>query len=175
MRVVEHRRHTRRDPGGVHLNAAGLALARKVAPTVGRFDRVVTSPIPRAVETAEALGFPPDAVLPELSPIPDDLNELVERADPRSFADYVHLTRRRRSAAEFAERLSALMREQLSMVPEGGRLLIVSHGGVVEFSAAGARPDDAITFGPTARLLEGVRFTLEGSEWVRGEAVRVPA
>ena len=174
MRVVEHRRHSRRDPGGVHLNAAGLALARKVLPTIGRFDRVVTSPIPRAVDTAEALGFRPNEVLPELSLLPDDLSQMVERADPRSFADYVHLTRRRRFAAAYAERLSSLMREQLSMVPDGGRLLLVSHGGVVEFSAAGARPDDALTFGPTAGLLEGVRLYLEAGRWVRGEVVRVP-
>ncbi|HYA55052.1 MAG TPA: phosphoglycerate mutase family protein [Thermoplasmata archaeon] len=174
MRVVEHRRHSRRDPGGVHLNVAGLELARRVAPTLGRFDRVITSPVQRAVDTAEALGFPPDSVVPELSPIPEAMDRLVESANPRSFADYVHLTLRRRRAAMFAEKLATLVREELTMVPDGGSLLVISHGGVVEFSAAGARPEDALSFGPTAGLLEGVRLFLEGREWVRGEVVRVP-
>jgi broad specificity phosphatase PhoE len=174
MRVVEHRRHSRRDPGGVHLNAEGLEIARRVAPTLGRFDRAVSSPIPRAVETAEAVGFPPDALLPELALIPSDMDRLVESSNARSFADYVRLTEEKRSAAAYARRQSELLRKQLEKVDDGGRLLVVSHGGVIEFGAAGACPEDARTFGPMAGYLEGVRLFLDGREWVRGEVLRVP-
>lgn len=174
MRVVEHRRHSRRDPDSGHLSREGLAIARRVAPTLGRFDRVVSSPIPRAVETAEALGFPPDALLRELALIPEEMERLVERSDARSFADYVGLTRKKRSATAYARSQSELMRRQLELVPEGGHLLIVSHGGVIEFGAAGARPDDALAFGDRAGHLEGIRLYLEGRTWVRGEVLRVP-
>jgi len=175
MRVLEHRRHSRRDHGGVHLNAEGLAIARRVAPTIGRFDRVITSPVPRAVETAEAVGCPSDSVVPELALVPAEIDRLIDLAEPRSFSDYVQLTRRKRVAAEYARHLSDVLRAQLSAVPDGGRLLAVSHGGVVEFSAAGARPHDALGFGPAAGFLEGVRLTLDGDRWVRGEVLRVPA
>jgi broad specificity phosphatase PhoE len=174
VRVVEHRRHSRRDPGGVHLNPEGLEIARRVAPMIGRFDRVVTSPIPRAVETAEALGFSIDLVLPELALIPDPVQKIVDTFPPRSFADCIQLARRRPAVAEYARRQAALMHDELARVPDGGRLLMISHGGIIEFGAAGARPHDALGFGETAGYLEGVRLTMDAGAWVGAEVLRVP-
>lgn len=174
MREVEHRRHTRRDPGGVHLSREGLEIARRVAPTLGRFDRVISSPVPRAVETVEAVGLSVDAVLPELALVPDEVARVLEALPPRSFGDYVRLARRRRVLAEYAREQAELMRQELERLPDGARLLIVSHGGVIELGAAAARPHDALGFGETAGFLEGVRLGLDGGEWVRGEVLRVP-
>ncbi|HEY1197187.1 MAG TPA: histidine phosphatase family protein [Thermoplasmata archaeon] len=174
MRVVEHRRHSRRDPADMHLSRDGVELARRVAPTLGRFDRVVASPKPRAVETAQALGLPLDAVLPDLGVMPDDVGLAVDPRTPRSFADYVRVTERSEAMAEYALRQSTLMREELERLPEGGRLLMVSHGGVIEFGAAASRPQDAVSWGPPAGYLEGVRLFLDQGEWVRGEILRVP-
>ena len=175
MRVVEHRRHSRREPTGVHLSPAGIALARRVGPSFGRFDRVVASTKPRAIETVEALGFPLDATLPELAVLPDDAGLDVEAEHPRSFEDYVTLTHRHRRMAEYANGVAALLQAELERVPDGGRLLMISHAGIIEFGAAAARPSDARTFGATADVLEGVRLTLDHGRWVRGEVLRVPA
>ena len=174
MRVLEHRRHSRRDPAGIHLNSVGVELARRIAPTIGRFDRVVTSPKPRAIETAEALGFKVDAVLPELGVMPDDVGLAVDELHPRSFADYVRLTERSEAMAEYAHQQEALMREEVRRLREGGRLLMVSHGGIIEFAAAASRPRDALAWGEPVGYLEGIRLTYSRGEWVRGEVLRVP-
>jgi len=174
MRVVEHRRHSRRDPVGIHLNRAGVELARRVAPTLGRFDRVVASPKPRAVETAEALGFAVDAVLPELAVMPDDVGLAIDELNPRSFADYVRFTARSEAMAEYATNQANLMREELERLPDGARLLMVSHGGIIEFGAAAARARDAMTWGAPLGYLEGIRLSLQRGEWVRGEVLRTP-
>jgi broad specificity phosphatase PhoE len=175
MRVVEHRRHSRRDPAGIHLNRAGLELARRIAPTLGAFDRVVTSPKPRALETAQALGFTVDAVLPELGVMPDDVGIAVDELHPRSFGDYVRLTERSEAMAEYAQQQAELMREELERLRDGSRLLMVSHGGIIEFGAAAARPSDAKSWGEPAGYLEGFRLSLSRGEWVRGEVLRAPS
>ncbi len=57
MRTIETRRHTLRAKPGPHLSQAGVALARRVGQGLGPFDRVVTSSVSRAFETALAMGF----------------------------------------------------------------------------------------------------------------------
>jgi broad specificity phosphatase PhoE len=173
MRVLEHRRHSHRDPAGIHLNREGVELARRVAPTLGRFDRVVASPKPRAIETAETLGFTVDAVLPELAVMPDDAGLAIDELNPRSFADYVRIAARSEAMGEYAEGQATVMRAELERLPDGGRLLMVSHGGVIEFGAAGALPREATAWGPPVAHLEGVRLSLSRGEWVRGEILRV--
>jgi len=174
MRVLEHRRHSYREHSSVHLSRDGVALAHRLAATIGRFDRVVASPKPRAIESAEALGFVVDDILPELGEMPDDAGVPLDELDPHTFADYVRGTRRSATTAAYARRQAELMRRELERVPEEGRLLLVSHGGVIEFGAAFARPVEARTWGPPLGHLEGVRLYLEGSAWVRGEVLRVP-
>ncbi|MBZ0278386.1 MAG: hypothetical protein K8I60_19725, partial [Anaerolineae bacterium] len=66
MRYLEMRRHTIRIKPGQHLSQAGVTLARRVGETIGPFDRVITSTIPRAYETAIAMGFAVDEQLDEL-------------------------------------------------------------------------------------------------------------
>jgi len=175
MRVVEHRRHSRRESGDVHLSRAGRALARRVAATIGPFDRVVTSPKHRAVETAEALGFAVDATLPELAEMPDDVGLSDDVLGDRSFADYVRAVERSEAVAEYAHRQAELMRQQLARLTDpDGRLLMVSHGGVIELGAAAARPEEARDWGGPLGHLEGVRLYLDRGKWVRGEVLRVP-
>jgi len=174
MRVIEHRRHSLREPGGPHLSREGIALARRVAPSIGRFDRVATSPKRRAVETAEALGLTVDATIEELAEMPDDAGLAVDTLGARSFADYVRGVTRSRGMAEYGRRQAGLMRRELERLPEGGRLLLISHGGVIEFGAVAARPKDARGWGPPVGHLEGVRLFLDRGRWVRGEILRVP-
>ena len=174
MRVVEHRRHSLREHSGPHLSREGVALARKVAPTIGPFDRVATSPKRRAVETAEALGLTVDATIEELAEMPDDAGLAVDTLGAGSFADYVRGVARSRAMAEYGHRQADLMRRELERLPENSRLLLISHGGVVEFGAAAARPNEARGWGPPVGHLEGVRLYLERGRWVRGEVLRLP-
>jgi broad specificity phosphatase PhoE len=175
MRTLEHRRHSRRDPGGVHLNADGLALAHSVAAGLPRFDRVVTSPLPRAVETAEALGLTVDTTLAGLAEVPDDVVAVFESLPrpARSFERIVEHLGRSREAAEFAHRELAQWRSELERVPEGGRLLMISHGGFIELVAASALPEVVRGWGPPLGYLEGVRLTWDGRRWTSAEVLRV--
>jgi broad specificity phosphatase PhoE len=173
MRFLEHRRHSRRDPLGARLTPDGVALARQVGRTIGRFDRVETSPKPRAVETAIALGFTVDRELPALEGLPDEVAVRVDAAHPRTFADYAALVQRSGTVARFGRAQADLWRQELLGLPDGGRLLLVSHGGVIEVGAVAAVPALGGTGGPALGYLEGVRLSLDGDRWTAGAVVRV--
>ena len=175
MRVLEHRRHSRRDPSGVHLNGEGLALARRVASTLGGFDRVVTSPKPRAIETAEALGFPHPEVRGELGEMPEEVGAgtLGEILAFRSFGDYLRAAQRSRAAREYSMGQASFWEEVVRALPEGGRALMISHGGIIEFGAVAAAPDAARSWGAPLSYLEGVRLAWEDGRWSLAELLRV--
>src|SRR5262245_40559339 len=65
VRWLEVRRHSYTKKGaargrGSHLSAEGVAFARAIGATLGPFSYVVTNELPRAVETAVAMGFAVD-------------------------------------------------------------------------------------------------------------------
>lgn len=58
MATLEARRHSpRKNTGGSQLSQAGVDLARKLGESMGPFTVVATSVVPRARETALAMGF----------------------------------------------------------------------------------------------------------------------
>ena len=67
MRYLEVRRHSKRVRPGQHLSQWGVLLARRVGDELGPFDRVVTSPLPRCIETAVAMGFAVDETIEALA------------------------------------------------------------------------------------------------------------
>lgn len=173
MRLLELRRHSMREPAGPHLSAAGAALARRLGSTIGPFDRVLTSPKPRAVETAVAMGFSVDAELASLDVMPEALQELLDAFKPRSFAEYSRSVEENPALARYARSTESLWRRELGGLSEGGRLLIVSHGGVIELGAVTAAPTPAKTWGPSLGYLEGIRLARDRDRWVRAEVLRV--
>jgi broad specificity phosphatase PhoE len=173
MRTLEHRRHSRREPGEHHLSAAGRELARAVGASLPRFDRVVTSPKPRAFETVEAMGLRVDAEVALLGQMPDDAGIPGDERMPRTFADTVAMVGRSEESAAYAESQSKMWRSELERVPEGGALLMISHGGIIEFGAAFAVPRFARSWGRWLGYLEGVRLTWDGSEWTSGAILRL--
>jgi len=133
---------------------------------------VVTSPKPRAVETAEAMGYAVDAELSELGALPGPVDRWVDREAPRSFADYVTLVDRLAEARTHAKVLADRWRNELERLSEGGRLLLVSHGGVIELGAVGALGARTRAWGPTLGFLEGIELDRDRSGWCRGAVVR---
>ena len=58
MKTIELRRHSfRKQGGGSQLSQQGVTYARHLGATMGPFAYVVTSVVPRARETAIAMGF----------------------------------------------------------------------------------------------------------------------
>jgi broad specificity phosphatase PhoE len=173
VRVVEHRRHTMRTKPAQHLSQAGVELARRVGEGMGRFDRVVTSRVPRAFETALAMGYAVDEQLEELSATPEGLGAELDWRDGCSA--FQRAARAGGGAAEYVGQQAAVMRAIAAALPEGGRALVVSHGGIVEAGAVGCRPgDDFAAWGPACGYCEGVRLTFEGDRCVAAELLRVP-
>ena len=172
MRTVEVRRHSQREPHGEHLSPEGIALAHRTASTLLSMDRVVTSEKLRAIETAEALGLRVDRTIRALGQIPDQVQARVDEAHPRSFADYVGLVARDRWVRVFASSQVDLWRSELDPLAENGRLLVVSHGGIIELGAALAVPEDARHWGLPLSVLEGIRLSWDGDRWTRGEILR---
>src|SRR5437868_14135501 len=67
MRLLEVRRHARRERPAQHLSQRGVEMARRLGKQLGPFDRVVSSPLARCVETAVAMGFAVDEDRPALA------------------------------------------------------------------------------------------------------------
>jgi hypothetical protein len=173
MRVLLHLRHSLRNPGDPHLSEAGVALARQVGARAGGFDRVLTSPKLRAVETAAAMGWRVDEQRPEWGSLPDPIARYLDREPPRTFAEYLRAVTRAEEVRACAEDLATGWAAELEQVPDGGRLLMISHAGVIELGAVGAVPELAARWGDALAPLEGVRLSRAGGRWLHGEVARV--
>ena len=172
MRTLVHLRHAEREPGGVHLTAQAVRLSAQLGRRLGSFDRVIASSKPRAVETAEAMGHAVDERLAELSGLPAPLERWLEREVPRSFSDYVAFVRQVEEARVHAAVLAHLWERELDRLSDGGRLLIVSHAGVIELGVVGALGQVVGLWGPTLAHLEGVELERGRSGWSGGRVVR---
>ena len=172
MRILDVRRHTMRRKPGAHLSREGIALARLVAEGAQPYDLVVTSTIPRAVETAIAMGLEVDRCIEGLGQLPDMVHD--EVGWPSSFARVAQAVAAGGPAARFAEEQARLWREICHGVPEGGRVLIVSHGLFVELGAVASLPDaDYAAWGDAIGYCEGIQLVYDGLG-ARGELLRVP-
>jgi broad specificity phosphatase PhoE len=78
MRTLEIRRHTHRNAPQPHLSQIGVELARRAGEGLGKFDRVVSSTIPRAFETAIAMGYAVDEQLEQLGMMSDAVTASIQ-------------------------------------------------------------------------------------------------
>jgi len=173
MRTLEVRRHTMRRKPGAHLSLGGIELARLVAQGMGPFSLVVTSKIPRAAETAVAMGFEVGETLEELGHLPDEvLNEI---GWPTSLDDVAKILARKGPSARFAKAQAKLWRSIAGKVPDGQHVLVITHGGFIEVGAVASLPEaDFDAWGGAIGYCEGVRLVYDGDN-VRGEVLRVAA
>lgn len=174
MRVIEHRRHSMRNKPGQHLSQPGVDLARSVGHDLGRFDLVVTSSFPRAFETAIAMGFAVDEQLDELCSLPDGFEVEVQWDEGFARFSEVMKSNPHGVAARFGQKLAQLHREIAVRLPDHGRALVISHGGIVEASVVGSVPNESFSsWGPACDYCEGVRMFLNGTVCERAELLRV--
>lgn len=172
MKTIEIRRHSIRNKPGEHLNQPGVTLARLIGENLGPFDRVVTSTVTRAVETAIAMGFAPD----ELNELMSTYGDAVEREAPwpLSCAGYAEVVRQGGAAARYAEQLRAVYIRLADYLGEGRAALVINHGGVAELGAVACLPDaDHVAWGSHFECCEGIRLFWEDEKFVEGEVLRV--
>jgi broad specificity phosphatase PhoE len=172
MKTIEIRRHTYRTKPGQHLSQQGVTLARRVGEGIGPFARVVTSTIPRAFETAIAMGFAVDEQNELMSTMGPDVD--AEAPWPLPPAEYAKVVRRGKAAARYAEQLAELYFQLADRLEEGQSALVINHGGVVELGAVACLPDaDHTSWGSHFECCEGVRLFWEDGNFVTAEILRV--
>lgn len=168
MRVLEIRRHcfTKKDESrgrGSHLSREGVAQARRLGDQIGPFDLVLTSHIPRTLETALAMGFAVDDQLPVLGDIPaevwDEIGHQERWAWDEPFVVFAQFVAQGGATAMLGQRQKDTWIQALESVSEGGRVLIISHGRVIESGLVTCFPDGAFaTWGAPFQHGEGIRM-----------------
>lgn len=136
--LLEIRRHAERGDRGNEqsaLSPAGRTMAESLAKRVGPFGLVVSSPLPRAKETAQRIAGRLDAVEPEL--LPEMGGVIGDRifGEMRTLADWAEVLREREDARKFASDQLATWARITMRVGEKDRALAVSHGGIIELPA----------------------------------------
>ena len=172
MHTLEVRRHTHRHIPQPHLSQIGVDLARRAGEGLGRFDRVVTSTVPRAFETAIAMGYAVDEQIEQLGMMSDAVTAAIQWH--AGYTAWMKAARHCPVVAQYTQALAGLLRSVVRALPDGGRALIISHGGIVEASVIGCLPagtrlaDDA-----PCGYCDGARLTFDGEVVVKVEMLRV--
>ena len=152
--VLRHAERQDRSDNWSHLSQAGIEQARRAGKKFDRFDLVVTSTLPRAAETAIAMGFAVGRTHAGIQDIGEPIAAHVRWND--GFAAWAAAYRDFAPVKAYVDYVSSLLRGWLDDVPDGGSLLVVSHGGVVEAFAVGLFPDsDLAALGTSAGYAEG--------------------
>jgi broad specificity phosphatase PhoE len=172
MKTIEIRRHSIRSKPGNHLNQSGVTLARLIGENLGPFDRVVTSTLPRAFETAIAMGFAVDAQIELMSTYGDDVEREVPW--PQPFAAYAKAILSDGAAKRYAHQLADYYADLADYLADGRAALVVNHGGVLELGVVASFPNaDYRSWGEAAAYCEGARLYWENGKCVNAEVLRV--
>jgi hypothetical protein len=139
---------------------------------MGPFTLVVTSPIPRAVETSIAMGFEVHQTLGALGNLPGGvLNGL---GWPSPFAGVTWAVTKGLRCSEFAEVQAGLWRSIGERVPDSEQALVVTHGAFVELGTVEGTPEAGFdTWGDAIGYCEGVRLSYDGA-FTACERLHVP-
>ena len=173
MRILEIRRHSMRQKPSVHLSPEGVTLAALAGRDSGTFHQVITSTLPRAAETAVAMGQNVDRMIEALGNLPGDVFAGLQW--PAPFAKVALTVAREGACARFAVQQARLWARIAEQLPMSQRALIVTHGGFVELGAIGCLPGaDHSTWGDAIGYCEGVRLSWDGGRFIRCEMLRMP-
>ena len=126
----------------------------------------------RAYETAIAMGFAVDEQWPALAHPPA---EVQDEADwEKGCAEYARASQPGGATARYLARLAAVFQALARRLPEDGRALVVSHGGVLEAATVACLPHkDYSGWDASSGYCEGVRFHLVGGRFSDAEVLKV--
>lgn len=155
--LLEIRRHAERTKLGQNLSRAGIDRARAAGASGPPFARVVTSPSPRAVQTAVAMGYPVDQEELVLQSFGSAISTLIDW--DAGFASWCRGAAESPVIAAFATLQAAIWHQVVADILPGQAALIVTHGGMIEAGVMAAAPTlDWSVAGEALDYVEGVRF-----------------
>jgi len=175
VRTIEIRRHSYTKKGderghGSHLSDEGVRLARRVGETIGPFAHVAASDVPRTLETAIAMGFAVDEILPFAEGL--DWDAVIEEMGWHALWDvdlpFAHLAEvlpSRPQTAKMAAHYADSWLHIATSLRNGESALVVTHGLIIEAALVAALPTgDHASWGRPFSHCEGARlFTNEGA------------
>ncbi len=167
---IQLRRHSARhhDEWG-HLTTEGVELARRVGERLGRFDLVGSSPLPRAAETAIAMGVGIDFEDRELALVGEAAMSEIDW--PMPFAEFARRYRDHGGIWQRGRKLVTFLVGVADRLDAGASALLFSHGAVIEMAAVAAVPDaDFDEWGDHCGHCEGVQLVFESG---RVDSVRL--
>lgn len=177
MRYLELRRHTLRESDNPHISQAGIELARRASAGIGPFARIISSPSPRCIETAIAMGYAPDEFY---EPVQEQMKRKHVRAVEELLPPETPFTKRAKAMAghksgrKYARALVAQWTQLVRRVPPGKCFLVVTHGGYIDDSAVACLPAvDHRKWGKGFAHCEGVRLAFDKGYFVSGELLRI--
>ena len=167
MRLLEVRRHGhRKTGGGSQLSQEGVSRARELGSQLGPFGVVAASVVPRARETAIAMGF---AVDQEIVPLLTDEEAIAEMevskwwTDPQPLAALARLIGSHGAAWRFGSAIVALWRDLVISLPDDGAALVITHSGDLELALVACYPTaDHASWGKMFAPFEGARLVFDG-------------
>lgn len=150
---------------GSHLSAEGVTLARRIGESLGPFDRVYVSPHPRTMETALAMGYAVDDILEfSCGYVPGEFEHHDQWRWEAAYVRFAEMRNAETTLTKNAARDATLWAGLLTAVPNGGRVLIVSHGGSIEPTLVACLPDaDHRAWGKPFSHCDGVLLTFASS------------
>ncbi len=181
MKYLEHRRHSKRQDtmdNQSFLSSEGVALARRVGETMqDDYALVVTSILPRAIQTPIAMGYAVDETTDLLSSFAEGVVEEMQALDLSWSSGYANLRRALQPGTGFeAHCLEQLQmyRLYLDKIDEGETVLMVSHGGIIDFPLIAMFPDtDYTEWGEMLSYCEGFRVSYDGNKFGDLEFLRI--
>jgi len=175
MPILDIRRHAERqnrDEQQSALSTAGIAMCEKLAKAAPKYALVISSPLPRAKETAQRIAGRLDSVEPGLLP---DLGGQAAQlfGEMRTLGDWSRLLSRDESARKFADEQLPVWSRIASRVKDDARVLAVSHGGIVDLPAVVLMKRLGIAIDvPSFGYGEGLRITYRGNTATALEVLR---
>jgi broad specificity phosphatase PhoE len=181
MKYVEVFRHSKRGDGK-GLSEEGRAMARRARELLApHYDLAVSSPKERARETLEEFGYESyemdeafTAVNP-WEPFDPQVSALAKQRGKSPLAACWEIPEALNFLRLQGETFLSAVKRLARRLPEGGRALVVSHGGILEAAAlhgsARYRLDE---LGGEIGFCEGVTFAFEDERLTQVEVKRLP-
>ena len=133
-------------------------MCEHLAKSAPRYALVVSSPLPRARETAQRIAGRLDAADPGLLP---DLGTHASAlfGEMRTLADWERLLRESAEAKRFADEQLPVWARLASRASDKDRVLAVSHGGIIDL--------------PAVLLMRQLKVPIDGASFGYGEGISV--
>lgn len=166
---VYHIRHAHRIGKNPHISKNGLKKANKIGKKLPEFDKVLSSVSIRAVETAIALGFSIDETINFDDAEPKGSHSPSTERVFDTFEDFKRNIQNISYFKIYSSNLVSLLSTKLHSNKDLNKILIISHGGVIEYSTIGFLPNvDYKSWGPVVDHCNGVKLIFEDGDCIDG-------